>query len=509
MAQNTALPTFSTLYAFGDSLSDAGNLSITTRVVGPLTPVSPPYYQEKYGLLSGNVFSNGPTWVQDLSTALGFGTLAPSLTGGTDFAYGGAETGPTPQNASDQVILAISLPAQLVAFQTAISQPSADALYTISIGANDLLDILSETGLSAQQQAADVNAAVANEIGFISKLIGAGAKNLLVLDVPDLGKTPDVTSGSVNGSNVPSAALDAEASQLASQYNSQLAAQLAGIPAAGGLNVSIVDAYQLIDSAVANPASYGLTNVTTPVWSGTYSDAGSGTLATTDVAAQNQYLFWDKLHPTETGHQAITTLAEDQLIAKSGALLVQDTTTGQPLPPTAQPYSGPVAGLQEQYINITPNNLNIATTTPNWFLHSGSGTDAIDVSRGGGTNVLDGSTGSNFLMGGSGNDSFFLDDRSPAADVFSTVAGFHSGDDATVFGVNPSDFIMKILDNQGAAGFTGLDFAFSAPGHANANIVLAGYSAADLGNGRLTTSYGTTSDTPGLPGSQYFMIHAT
>ena len=31
------------------------------------------------------------------------------------------------------------------------------------------------------------------------------------------------------------------------------------------------------------------------------------------VAAQDQYLFWDHLHPTETGHQAIASLAEQQL----------------------------------------------------------------------------------------------------------------------------------------------------------------------------------------------------
>jgi hypothetical protein len=187
---------------------------------------------------------------------------------------------------------------------------------------------------------------------------------------------------------------------------------------------------------------------------------------------------------------------------------VLDTATGQPVVATAQPYTGPVSGLQEQFISITPDSLNITTTTPNWFIHSGSGTDAINVSAGGGTNVLDGSTGSNFLTGGSGNDTFFLDDRSPAADVFSTVVGFHSGDNATVFGVNPSDFTVNKLDNQGAAGFTGLDFAFSAPGHANANIVLAGFSSADLANGRLTTTFGTTPDLPGLPGSQYLLIHA-
>jgi hypothetical protein len=41
---------------------------------------------------------------------LGLGTFAPSVAGGEDFAYGGAETGTTPQNTSDPEILAISLP---------------------------------------------------------------------------------------------------------------------------------------------------------------------------------------------------------------------------------------------------------------------------------------------------------------------------------------------------------------------------------------------------------------
>ncbi len=192
----------------------------------------------------------------------------------------------------------------------------------------------------------------------------------------------------------------------------------------------------------------------------------------------------------------------------SAPLTVLDTTTGKPVDATPQPYTGPVAGLTSEYISVSSDSLNITTTTPNWFLHSGSGTDALNVSAGGGTNVLDGSTGSNFLTGGSGDDTFFLDDRNPTADVFSTVVGFHSGDNATVFGVTPSDFTLNVLDNQGAAGYTGVDFGFSAPGHANANFVLAGFTSADLSNGRLTVTYGTTPDAPGAPGSMYMLIHA-
>ena len=63
------------------------------------------------------------------------------------------------------------------------------------------IDTILATTLTAQQQTADINAAVANEIAFVNHLIGDGAKNLLVLDVPDLGKIPEITQGLDNGSD--------------------------------------------------------------------------------------------------------------------------------------------------------------------------------------------------------------------------------------------------------------------------------------------------------------------
>jgi len=316
MSKNATLSTFKTIYSFGDSLSDAGNLSLVTGAAGSETPASP-YYQETYPGLLGptnvNVFSNGPTWVQDLSLTLGLGTLEPSLLGGNDFAYGGAETGATPQNAGETDLNAISLPSQLVQFEALDPFPASRALYTLSIGSNDVLDILADTGLSAQQQTIDVNDAVANEIQFVSQLAGDGAKNLLVLDIPDLGKTPDVMQGLANGSGVPSAAFDALASSLASEYDSDLASRLATIASSDSLDVTIIDAFGLIDNAVADPAAYGLGNVTSPVWTGTYGGGpGSGSLAATG-SAQDQYLFFDHLHPTETGELAVAALAEQDL----------------------------------------------------------------------------------------------------------------------------------------------------------------------------------------------------
>ena len=117
-------------------------------------------------------------------------------------------------------------------------------------------------------------------------------------------------------------------------------------------------------------------------------------------------------------------------------------------------------------------------------------------------------TGPNFLVGGTGFDTFFLDDRNARADIFSTVVNFHSGDNATVFGVTATDFTLTTSNNQGAVGYKGLDFAFTAPGKANANLVLTGYTTADLTNGKLSVSYGTTAATGGIAGSTFMLIHA-
>lgn len=190
-------------------------------------------------------------------------------------------------------------------------------------------------------------------------------------------------------------------------------------------------------------------------------------------------------------------------------LAISDTTTNHALAPASQAYSGPVAGLSNEYITAISDGINVTAATPGWFIHTGSGTDAIDVSRGGGTNVLDGSTGSNFLTGGTGDDTFFVDDRSATSPIWSTVVGFHSGDNATVWGVTPADFNVIQLDGQGAAGYTGLTFGFSAAGQPDANLTLAGFSSANILSGALTVSYGATADQPGLPGSVYMLIHAT
>ena len=189
--------------------------------------------------------------------------------------------------------------------------------------------------------------------------------------------------------------------------------------------------------------------------------------------------------------------------------IVDDTTKGSTTAVQATPYSGPVAGIDYEYINITPDNLNVTASVPNVFIHTGTGIDAISVAGVNGNNILDGSTNSNFLTGGTGDDTFFLDDRNAAAPIFSTIVNFHAGDTATVWGVDATDFSLSLLDNQGAAGYAGLDFLFTAPGHQAASFVLAGHSSAELADGELHINYGVTPNEPNLPGSDYATITAT
>ncbi|HBK05305.1 MAG TPA: hypothetical protein DDZ81_05505 [Acetobacteraceae bacterium] len=174
---------------------------------------------------------------------------------------------------------------------------------------------------------------------------------------------------------------------------------------------------------------------------------------------------------------------------------------------TGDSYQGPCPGLQRQFIEITQDNLNISSSVPNSFIVAGSGMNSIDVSSAGGSNVLDGGTASSFMTGGSGQDVFFMDARFTSAPTFSTIVAFHSFDDAVVWGIEPSVYTMHAFDDQGAVGAKGLDLVFSAPGRPEVSFVLAGYSSADLNNGRLSVTYGHTADLPGLPGSAFVMVH--
>lgn len=270
---------FSTIYAFGDSLTDAGNVSLATA---GLVPVSPPY--------AGREFSNGPVWVQDLAQKIGLPPPQPSLAGGTDFAYGGAQTGQTPNHALNPT----DFLSQIGQFNTQVSSPQPNALYAVWIGSNDVLDIANNGALSTPQQQADVQAAVNNETAGIQALAARGAKDFLVLNVPDLGKAPAERGNPAEAQ---------AASSLSTLYDNELATAIHGLEASGQLKVDLVDTSALLAQAVSNPGAFGFSNVTDPAWTGNLSSSHSGNLA----PDASSHLFFDGLHPTAAAHALLAT----------------------------------------------------------------------------------------------------------------------------------------------------------------------------------------------------------
>jgi phospholipase/lecithinase/hemolysin len=264
---------YTALYAFGDSLSDAGNAFIAT---GGKTP-APPY-------VDGH-FSNGPTWVEDLSRDLGLGTLKPSLAGGTDFAVGGATTA--------------ALPGEVLNFEAyaalhSLSQATLNgALFTLDVGANDIINVLPEAVTDLPDAEMAVENAANSAATEVEALHADGARTLLYYEVPNLGLVPDFAG----------TAEAPFASSLAQLFNTTLLGDLTSIEtSADPLKVAVLDTYDLLTDAVGPPPRFGFSNVTD-------SCIGTPACRTGTDAEQDKFLSWDGLHPTERGHMLAADLA--------------------------------------------------------------------------------------------------------------------------------------------------------------------------------------------------------
>jgi phospholipase/lecithinase/hemolysin len=277
----------SAVYAFGDSLSDAGNVYLATSGAEP----APPYYQGH--------FSNGPTWVEDLASQLGLAPLKPSLAGGNDYAFGGAVTGSSVPGVSAAVPNITQQVAQYIAASGGPGHASPTALYTVWIGANDTFQAVADVAASIitpTMAASDLAAAAEVEATALDALAKDGGKTFLVPLVPALGLTPNLNT-------TPLANLG---TALAAGYNADLASDLATVAASDNVKIDTVDTFSLLENAVADPAAYGYTNATAPCYVGPFTGGGS------TCNNPDQYLFWDGLHPTQTGHLLI---AEEALVA--------------------------------------------------------------------------------------------------------------------------------------------------------------------------------------------------
>jgi phospholipase/lecithinase/hemolysin len=252
------------IVSFGDSLSDVGNFYAAT---GGSQPVSPPY--------DAGRFSNGPIWVEYLAQDLGVAAPTASSSGGTDYAYGGAMTGTgtTLSTFNGASATVPNIGTQINTF-LASNTPNSGQLFTIWGGANDFLNGGQTNPLIPAQN-------IATEIATLAQ---AGAKQFLVANLPPLGSIPATSS-------LP-APIPQELNALSVAFNGILQTEVTQLDQQYGIQIHVVNIYNLFEDVINDPSKYGFTNVTTDA-------LGDG------VLSGQGYLFWDPVHPTTAGHELI------------------------------------------------------------------------------------------------------------------------------------------------------------------------------------------------------------
>ena len=171
-----------------------------------------------------------------------------------------------------------------------------NALYVIMIGGNDVRDAaLYDTGMAATDA---VTAGVGTELTEIKTLAGEGAKDFLVVNVPNVGLIPEFAQEN------PGDAANATAYSIS--YDSQLSAGLNGLGLPKGDQLVDFNLYALNTYILDNAASYGFTNMKDPCFANTPFSAARATGCVPDGPNANisSYVYWDHIHPT-AGVQAL------------------------------------------------------------------------------------------------------------------------------------------------------------------------------------------------------------
>src|SRR5215471_8915876 len=281
---------FNQMIIFGDSLSDNGNDLIGS---GFTIPIPPEYTLGR--------FTNGPdvtpttkfvgVWNEQLAVALGLPVAQPFLAGGTNYAFGGADT-----SFGYDVFGVPGLGVQVSIFLSLNPIAPSNALYVVEGGGNDILNAAEAPGATAANVAAAEQLAIQNLQLEITALALHGAKDFLWMDFGPLQLAPETQSNPLIAA-IGSASLQFQSDWLAAQValESSLGIKIAG--------VDLYDSYLLWRS---NPAAYGLTDI---------NDSAYFTGATNP----DTYLTWDLLHPTTKGHNLIAHVAGESIQSTFGA----------------------------------------------------------------------------------------------------------------------------------------------------------------------------------------------
>lgn len=332
------------VFIFGDDLSDIGSLFGATE---SRFPPSPPYFNGR--------FSNGPIAVEILANQLGL-----TLNLETNFAIGGATTGRNNLNdTGTQRIGGLLDQVDRFTNRTGSREANSKALYVVWAGANDLISRPSDSDVA-------VDLAVGNIKTAVNNLVQQGARNIVVVQNPNVGRTP---------LSLEAGLLDSLTSSTRS-FNRKLRTTLTPLEKQLNINVVLTDLFTLSEEIVQNPSRFRFSDVTRPY----LRDFVPG-----DAAADpNQFLFWDRVNPTTKGHATFANTIQQDI----------------------------VNGIQDDIERIgTRLDDRLIGYSGDDFLDGRGGQDFLEGNRGDdillggrGRDILHGSQDEDLLVGGFGND---------------------------------------------------------------------------------------------------------
>ena len=279
--------TFDRIVVFGASISDPGN---AFALLGEA--IEPPYQELDTFLLpdapyatGGYHFSNGATWIEQYAKPRGLGNYVAAAfneknSHAMNYAVGGARARNDGFN--------FNLRDQVSAFLNDVGNVApSHALYVIDIGANDVRDALVTGDASILEDA--LKAIGAN----MAALYAAGAKQFLVLNVPDLGVLPALRIADDLCNHSCGAGFFGGVLSRIFNFNLENGV-LADIGSQPGVKIARLNLRQIVNDVMNNPAAFGLTETEAPC-------IGSN-VAPSTCEKPDQFFFWDGIHPTKAMH---------------------------------------------------------------------------------------------------------------------------------------------------------------------------------------------------------------
>jgi len=282
-----ATPPLKGFVVFGDSLSDNGNLYAYMK---HQLPLSPPYYQGR--------FSNGPVWIEHLVASY---YPVDALAHMSNYAFGGSgiaakEEDEDPINDGGMLTLDEQVDSYLLAHGDKANDSS---LYVVWTGANNYLALPDDIN-------AEVRFVVSGTLRSVEHLLEKGAKHIMVLGLPDLGRTPMALEFEATD----------ELSTLAKRHNALLEAEVRKLeikyPEVQWIFFSV---YEMFQEAIDYPERYGFTNTTGTCYDTLESLPSSQSILSMASRIKpgsmphrhicDEYLFFDPVHPSARAHEHI------------------------------------------------------------------------------------------------------------------------------------------------------------------------------------------------------------